>query len=962
MSLKVDIQETIYDEGNEVCLLGKVRFPESRHPVDILLYKRGTSWGAITRYCPHRAADFYGLKPDEQFKIHCPLHSRQFSLFGEHGWGVSQSEGDFYINEHDADTQVIKVKDLEHEIQVLKNEIETLNVVVEAQESHLIDVTQELDAMVTSLNDRTEIERRKSAELLEMQRYVEDMINSLEDIILSTDTVGNIEQFNHALTTTFKVDQSSLIGSNIDQLFPAEYLNKLRLTLKNVNSEQSLIAQYFRRQSGHPEEIEMHGRMIQVRSAVRYSRAGKEQGLVFTIVDVSELHEAIKKAKEASVAKSMFLANMSHEIRTPLNAIIGTSYLLKKDKLTENQRLHVETIDISSKNLLSLINDILDISKIEANEMLLDEYPFSLRRMMSDLRKMFDPLMREKHLQFLLQAPASDMPDVFLGDENRIRQMLINLLNNARKFTSEGRISIGVSEVARDNDWVRIRFEVEDSGIGIPEDKFMTIFQPFQQADVSTTRRFGGTGLGLSIVKQMTEQMGGKVELSSRLGVGSIFSIELPLKLSSSQVEKDNINQPDLALYLIIIGKPTERRSRIEYMSEDFGWECAVFDHLDAFKQQLPLYNQRPLLADCVIFSDGPDKSGRHEFSEMSDVVSPDQMPTVLLTMDDNQSFECPSHPFIEVFPNTFDHSVLFDQVNDIVASRFGYDYVLQRTSTLNEDDIIWLSSVNLMIVDDIPLNLFVAKTVLAHHGASAETFDNPLLAIERLSQSDAEFDAILMDVQMPEIDGCEAAARIRNVLGLKKIPIIALTAGAMASDRENAINSGMNAFLTKPIEAKSLIRTVREQIELYRQRAWPTHRRVASSPENGSLSAKENDQSSSTVTVDIETALENLSGMKDLYIDIAKSFTEDLEATEADLIAKIQSQRYGEASKKCHSLKGLLRQLGIGNESLFFADLEVMMREASNIDDPQGTIDKIKSTLASCHQAIIQTIDELSN
>ena len=381
------------------------------------------------------------------------------------------------------------------------------------------------------------------------------------------------------------------------------------------------------------------------------------------------MHDAMTKAEQASLAKSQFLANMSHEIRTPMNAVMGLSYLLSQTALNTDQRDFVDRIKLASKSLLGVINDILDLSKIEAGELSMETMPFSPTSVLDELTRLMRGQAEDKGLRFDPPDLAA-LPPVLMGDPLRLNQVLTNLLSNAIKFTQRGHIALHAHVLAADTQQVRVRFEVQDSGIGISPEAAASLFQPFAQADTSITRRFGGTGLGLSIVKQLAEMMGGRVGVDSQPGEGSLFWVEIP-------------------------------------------------------------------------FTPGD--------------------PAALATLNADQ-------PSLGPTP---------------------------------------LAGVRVLVVDDSQVNLDVAKRILELEGATVAMVSDGAAAVAYLRDHAAAIDVVLMDVQMPVMDGLTATQAIRSELHLQQLPIIALTAGAMTSERQQARDIGMNDFIGKPFDPRVVVDSI---------------------------------------------------------------------------------------------------------------------------------------------------------
>ncbi|SCK51996.1 PAS domain S-box-containing protein [Variovorax sp. HW608] len=417
--------------------------------------------------------------------------------------------------------------------------------------------------------------------------------------------------------------------------------------------------------------------------------AGVVQGFITVAVDVTDMREAqaqleqlnealnerSAQAESASRAKSEFLANMSHEIRSPLNTVLGLAYLLRQTALDDRQRELLQKIQTASTALLGVINDILDISKIEAGEMVIEATEFGLRELLEGVVEMAAVAAGNKDIALRLDAD-DDLPPRLCGDVTRIRQILVNLLSNAVKFTARGSVRLQVHAVARDEHAVRLRLSVTDTGIGIEPALLDRLFTPFMQADSSTTRRFGGTGLGLSIVRQLVELMGGEIGVASTSGVGSEFWVVLPLDIAG-----------------------------------------------------------------------------------------------------DDDAFPMPDEPL----------------------------------------PVRRLEGARVLVVDDSATNLDVCRHILEHEGARVSLASDGAQAVLQLRAAPDAVDAVLMDVHMPGLDGNEATRRIRGELGLRDLPVIALTASALIAERDRALEAGMTDFISKPFEVEALVRIVRRSVERVR-------------------------------------------------------------------------------------------------------------------------------------------------
>jgi two-component system, sensor histidine kinase and response regulator len=558
------------------------------------------------------------------------------------------------------------------------------------------------------------------------------------------------------------------------------------------------------------------GRSIWVRALCEVeSVKGKAAVLVGAFQDITERQQAaqaLQKAKaaaeSASAAKSAFLANMSHEIRTPLNAVLGMHRMLQNTDLMPGQSDLLGKANQAGHGLMDIINDVLDLAKIEAGELSMHARPFQPRQLFEELMDIHGVVAQAKGLKLTLDT-AEDLPAWIVGDRFRLRQVLSNLLGNALKFTTTGEVNL-LTRVRREGSRPWVELVVRDSGVGISPDAIAHLFTPFVQVDESTTRQFGGTGLGLSIVRNLARMMGGDAQVSSTPGVGSEFLITLPLVEADEDLvaQATRASRPiEVALMCADEDICLEMKQRLAAI----GWTC--FRPLAAETGEPDV-----LLMDAALGNEGAVRL--REQVEASKARGHD-LPVVLLGhAQELEAMEGQSLPLHRLVQKPVDMSRIFNAVFEVlVVGKGSQDRLIGGTYAI-DGGIHWLEGARILVVDDSEINLEIAVALLRQQGAACHTCVNGQEAADWLLAHPDEVDAVLMDVQMPVLDGLEATRLIKSHAVFKRLPVIALTAGALDSERLRAKAAGMDDFLTKPLEPLDLVKLLRSRIGLYRGKA----------------------------------------------------------------------------------------------------------------------------------------------
>jgi PAS domain S-box-containing protein len=518
----------------------------------------------------------------------------------------------------------------------------------------------------------------------------------------------------------------------------------------------------------------------------------------------TELQTARQEAERLASVKGNFLANMSHEIRTPMNAILGLAYLLEKAHLPTEEHKLVKKIRIAGRSLLGIINDILDFSKIESGRLEIEHAPFRLNDVLDNVATLMSAV-EYKHDVELVMGPAPEGMEFLRGDALRLEQILVNLTSNALKFTERGSVALTVARACAIDGHDRLRFSVRDTGKGIALDKQIEIFSPFAQEDTSTTRCFGGTGLGLSICRCLVKMMGGEIGVISELGKGSEFWFVLPVEL----VEPQDYVQPVMAFQNVLIADDHPvAREMLAATVRSLGWNPEVVSSGEEAVKRVIARAQNNKLPDLLLLDwrmPGMDglTAGQQIKKALGDI--PNAPLIVMATAHDRDALvrEPGSNVADAILNKPVTASALYNVVSE--AKRHQHED-LEPASTTSVANDRRLHRLRVLVVDDSEINRDMACRILESEGAIVHLADDGKTALEWLSNNPDRIDVVLMDIQMPLMDGYDATRRIRDTLGLASLPIIALTAGAFKNQQTAALAAGMNGFISKPFDVDDLI------------------------------------------------------------------------------------------------------------------------------------------------------------
>ena len=815
----------------------------------------------------------------------------------------------------------------------------------------LRDESGRVMGLVGITRDITRLKRAEAA--LEKERsLLRSLIDTMPDRIYAKDTASRFIVCNVALARRMGASRpDDLIGKSDFDLLPRELAERFRADeLAILQSGQPMI--------DREEPLEtvdgIVTRWSMANKVPLRDRRGDIIGLVGTGREITklkhietELRQAKEVAEQATRAKSEFLANMSHEISTPMNAIVGLSHLAVKTALSPKQRDYLTKIQSSAHALLGLLNDILDFSKIEAGKLEIETTHFHLDQVLNSVANVVTLKVQEKGLEIFYRT-APDVPVELVGDPLRLGQVLINLVGNAVKFTEKGEIVVATELVSRQDTRAQLRFSVRDTGIGMTEEQRAKLFQPFVQADGSTTRKYGGTGLGLAISKELVERMDGEIGVESTPGVGSTFYFTVELGIQPTTAAQKRWLPVDLrGMPVLVVDDNPTARDVLKTMLTNMAFAVTAVDSGRTALQEL---EKQPY--DLVILD--------WRMPEMDGIETARRIKTRLHLPKTPKIFMVTAYGREEVISRAeelgldgfllkpINDSMLFDALVETFSRERVRAPDAKPSGRAQSEERAPVAGARVLVAEDNKINQQVAREILERFGLEVEIVANGKQALELVAANADRFDAVLMDLQMPEIDGYEATRAIRTQVNNQTMPIIAMTAHALQTERQHCLDAGMNDYVSKPVDPDQLLATLARWIKP----------RLGLSPATPSIKAEPAREQptlpESLPGIDIRSALRRAMGNQKLLLELYDGFRDQYAAATEEIRQALAREDIASARRLAHTVKGVAANLSMTEVFPAARDLEMAI-QAGDQARAALELDRLAETTQAAMAAIAQ-------
>jgi signal transduction histidine kinase/DNA-binding response OmpR family regulator/HPt (histidine-containing phosphotransfer) domain-containing protein len=683
--------------------------------------------------------------------------------------------------------------------------------------------------------------------------------------------------------------------------------------------------------------LEIKGQMTNASFSAKKEIFGITRDISEEVEMRDKLRKAMNQAKNANQSKSEFLANMSHEIRTPLNAILGYSELLTTTELNKIQKAHVQIIKRTGNSLIDIVNDILDVSKMEAGKMQLDPIPVSSRNFFSELRQVIGFMASQKKLNLIFIVDENIEENLYF-DSIRLRQVLLNLLSNAIKFTDAGQIFLKVSKLEEGDGLAKYRFEVEDTGKGIRKEQISKIFELFTQEDISITRSFGGTGLGLNISNGILKLMNSTLKVESVVGEGSCFYFDIWLPAYRGTIEVDKVHIKDI----VYVGDDDSCLSKLRSLEESY--EIKLYHCQDALMLMQYLKDRQP--SDLIIIDDKQDYLSNIEIAKYIQERHANEVFSVFTFYDtlqksDFSNFDSYRFQFV---PNTKKDTMFFFSYLDALNLE-----MVERFSKKFEEETI-----SIMIVEDNEINMQLFEAILKTKLVNCEIIKalNGKEAITLFEKLEEVPDIIYMDVQMPELDGYQATKGIRALEKGKDVPIIAVSAGILKGEQDKAIKSGMNDFISKPISQNAIMDSLQEYVLNKKENSIDIlneeeHRNSLSSNDGQSESPELLDEYLTYPVFDKAVLMSSIGEDQELFEMLSEKTVAFLSNIEETLRSDVEMDDFVQFDRDLHELVGVCRSMQLIRLTKYGESLRV---DKKYLESHQSEVlEKLNSMIQDC-------------
>ncbi|MBF0537933.1 MAG: response regulator [Nitrospirae bacterium] len=682
---------------------------------------------------------------------------------------------------------------------------------------------------------------------------------------------------------------------------------------------------------------------------------------------MEDLEDARNEAEAASKAKADFLANMSHEIRTPMNAVIGMAHLALKTDLTNKQRDYIQKIHHSGQHLLGIINDILDFSKIEAGKLDIETIDFELSRVLDNLATLVSEKASVKGLELIFDVDPN-LPDNLVGDPLRLGQILINYTNNSVKFTKEGEIVVRILLIEEDNNGLLLRFEVKDTGIGLTQEQQEKLFQSFQQADTTTTRKYGGTGLGLAISKKLANMMGGSVGVESEYGKGSTFWFTA--RLGKSRIREKHLQlAPDLRGCRVLVADDNPNALHIlSEMLRSMSFDVAEAPSGDdAIKAVIEADSTGAPFVIAFLDWRMPGLDGIETAAQISALKLNHDVPHRIIVTAYNAEdvFHRVEEAGLMVLVKPVSPSTLLDAAITVIKGGVH----IQGKAVVDghgRTDLASIAGARVLLVEDNDLNQQVAMELLSDSGLTADLAENGEIALRMVCAN--RYDVVLMDMQMPVMDGITATVEIRKLKEYANLPIIAMTANAMVSDRDHCLAAGMNDHVAKPIDPDELfdrllkwIPPLKRPIAVKSDTVKPDIT-VVQAVKPPTTSPEVNDQLAPLYAIDgldVKNGLRRVLGKPASYLSLLKKFASGQANSPEEIREALAQGRRNDAERIAHTAKGTAGNIGSVHVQQMAARVEAAIKNNAPDDDIQRVCEEFAQTLQGFLLALRQAMPQ---